>query len=160
MIEALATKSGRFKEQLRGAFASKPLQYALLIGGVLLVIYYIGRSAGKGVAVSYPGSKTADPVTADFVNKVAPNILNALFEAFDGWSADVDTKTLAIAPLISMTDNQLVYIFNRYNQRYLAGKNETLYSVINGEYFGPLGLAAKYKADLLRRMRELKMDNQ
>lgn len=159
MIDALASKSGRFKEQLRGALASKPLQYALLIGGVLLVIYYIGRSAGKGATVSYPGSKESDAVTNDFVNKVAPNILNALYEAFEGWSLDVDTKTLAIAPLLSMTDNQLVYIFNRYNQRYLAGKGETLYSVINGEYFGPVGLANQYRNDLLRRMRELGMDS-
>ncbi|GAB3568868.1 hypothetical protein GCM10027578_22240 [Spirosoma luteolum] len=150
----------QLKAQLRSALTSRPLQYALLIGGVLLVIYYVGRKAGKGVSVSYPGSKESDAVTTDFVNKQAPNILNNLFEAFDGLSMDVDTKTLAIAPLISMTDNQLVYIFNRYNQRYLAGKGETLYTVINGEYFGPIGLAAKYKAQLLKRMRELGMDNQ
>lgn len=159
MIEALASKSGQLKAQLRGALASRPLQYALLIGGVLLVIYYIGRNAGKGATVSYPGSKEADAVTNDFVNKVAPNILNALYEAFDGWSADVDTKTLAIAPLLSMTNNQLVYIYNRYNQRYLAGKGETLYSVINSEYFGPFGLANQYRNDILRRMRELGMDS-
>ena len=147
-----------WKESAKNALAYRPLQYALLIGGVLLAIYFIGKSAGKGASVSYPGSKTADPVTDDFVSKQAPNILDALFQAFDGISLDVDEKTLAIEKILFLTDNQLAYIYNRYNQRYLAGTKDTLYSVINGEYFGPVGLAAQRKREILKRMRELGMD--
>lgn len=147
-----------WKESVKSALAYRPLQYALLIGGVLLAIYFIGKNAGKGASVSYPGSKQADPVTDDFVSKQAPNILDALFQAFDGISLDVDEKTLAIEKILFLTDNQLAYIYNRYNQRYLAGTKDTLYSVINGEYFGPVGLAAQRKREILKRMRELGMD--
>lgn len=147
-----------WKESLTKAVAYRPLQIVLLIAGVLLAVYFIGKKAGKGATVSYPGSKTADPVTDDFATKQAPNILDALFQAFDGYSLDVDEKTLAIEKILFLTDNQLVYIFNRYNQRYLAGTNDTLYSVINSEYFGPIGLAAQRKREILQRMRGLGMD--
>lgn len=147
-----------WKDTLKSALASRPLQYALLIGVVLLVAYFIGKKSGKGVSVSYPGSKAADPVSDTFVGKQAPNILDALFQAFDGFSTNVDEKTLAVQQILLLTDNQLVYIFNAYNQRYLAGKGETLYTVIDGEYFGPIGLAAQRKREILKRMRELGMD--
>ncbi|MVM34984.1 hypothetical protein GO755_33460 [Spirosoma sp. HMF4905] len=148
----------RVPDSVKNALAYRPLQYALLIAGVLLVVYFIGRNSGKGVTVSYPASPTKDPVTDDFVSKQAPNILDALFQAFDGWSLDVDEKTLAVEKILFLTDNQLVYIFNQYNQRYLAGKGQTLYTVIDGEYFGPIGLAAQRKREILKRMRELGMD--
>ena len=147
-----------WKENAKTALAYKPLQYALLIAIVLAAVYFFGKNAGKGATVSYPGSKTKDPVTDDFTTKQAPNILDALFQAFDGYSLDVDAKTLAVQRIISLTDNQLVYVFNRYNQRYLAGKGETLYTIIDGEYFGPIGIAAQVKSDILKRMRELGMD--
>lgn len=151
-----------WKENAKSALAYKPLQYAVLVAIVLAVAYFFGKSAGKGATVSYPGSKTKDPVTDDFTTKQAPNILESLFQAFTsgpfGWSTDVDEKTLAVQKIINLTDNQLVYIFNRYNQRYLAGKGETLYTIIDGEYFGPILTAAQVKRDILKRMRELGMD--
>lgn len=147
-----------WKENAKSALAYKPLQYALLVAIVLAVVYFVGKKAGKGATVSYPGSKTKDPITDDFATKQAPNIRDALFQAFDGYSLDVDVKTLAVQRIISLTDNQLVYIFNSYNQRYLSGKGETLYTIINGEYFGPIGQAAQVKRDILKRMRELGMD--
>ncbi len=148
----------KLKASVQSALASRPLQYALLIGIVLLAVYFVGRNSGKGATVSYPKSKATDPVTDEFTTKQAPNILNAMYEAFDGWSVDVDLKTLAIQSILVLTDNQLVYIYNQYNQRYLAGKGETLYSIINGEYFGPIGVAADKKREILKRMRELGMD--
>ncbi|GAB3761366.1 hypothetical protein [Spirosoma pomorum] len=148
----------KLKEQVQSALAYKPLQYGLLVAIVLLTVYFIGRSSGKGASVSYPKSKTVDPVTDEFTTRQAPNLLNALFEAFDGISMDVDVKTLAVQSIIGLTDNQLVYIYNQYNQRYLAGKDETLYSIIDGEYFGPIGIAAQRKREILKRMRELGMD--
>jgi hypothetical protein len=146
-------------QSVKSALASRPLQYALLIGLVLVAVYLVGRKSGKGASVSYPKSKATDPVSEEFTTKQAPNILNALFEAFDGWSGDVDEKTLAVQNLMNLTDNQLVYIYKLYNQRYLAGKNETLYSIIDGEYFGPFGVAAQRKREILKRMRELGMDS-
>lgn len=146
------------KDKLKEAIAYKPLQYGLIILVFVVIIYFVGKKAGKGVSVSYPATKTVDALSSDWVKKTAPNILDALFQAFDGYSADVDEKTLAVYKIINITDNQLTYIFNAYNQRYLAGKKESLYSVIDGEYFGPIGPAAQAKRDILKRMRELGMD--
>lgn len=141
-------------------YRSRGAIIALAVGGVLLIVYYMGRKSAKGYTVAYPATKEQDGISPDYANKVVPGIINEMFEAFDGLSADVDAKTLAIKPLLGVTDNQLVYIFNRYNQRYLAGKNETLYTVIDGEYFGPIGEAAKTKTKVLKRMRDLKLDRQ
>jgi hypothetical protein len=155
----LSTQLKESAQSVKSALASRPIQYAILVGLVFLAVYYIGRKSGKGASVSYPNSKATDAVSDEFVTKQAPNILNALFEAFDGLSMDVDEKTLAIQNLMNLTNNQLVYIYKLYNQRYLAGKNETLYTVIDGEYFGPIGLAAQRKREILKRMRELGMDS-
>jgi hypothetical protein len=151
--------SPKVKESVQSTLASRPFQYAILIGLILLAVYLVGRKSGKGASVSYPKSKDTDPVSDEFVTKQAPNIINTLFEAFDGWNLDLDNKTLAIERIISLTDNQLVYIYKAYNQRYLSGKKETLYTVINEDYFWPIGVAAQRKREILKRMRELGMDS-
>lgn len=143
-----------WKESLKSALASRPLQYVAVGLVVLLIVYLYGRSTGKTVRVTYPKSSGQDGLSNEFTQNSAPKLIQALFDALDGVSVDTYKKYSAILGVLYLTDNQLVYINNQYNYLHQT-PGGTLYNALKNEWMGYSVGFEDAKQELLTRLRQL-----
>ncbi|MBO0951202.1 hypothetical protein [Fibrella forsythiae] len=127
-----------WKDKFREALASKPLQYMILafvvVGLLLWAGIYIGKAKVTGKQASYP---KGDTIPDQWVKLQAPIILKNLGDTLLGVSILTANKAQALKPLLTISDVQLTYIYNEYNNLYHPGTiTETLYKDIEDDYFG------------------------
>ena len=127
-----------FKDNVATALAYKPLQYLLVIFGLGLAVYLLGSAAGKrsatGKQAKYPPGES---VPTSWVQYEAPGIIKSLGTYLLGISVRTAYKAAALKPLLTLSDSQLVYIYNAYNTLNHPGSpDQSLYRDIQDDYFG------------------------
>lgn len=119
-------KVSKVKETFKEALANKPLQYVIIVGGLLLLVYLIGKAAGKrsvsGTQVPY---QKGDDVSETWVNTVAPVIVRELYDSL-GFLNSMEGKVLAMQRLEGLADGQLKYCYNLYNRSFYADDKNTM----------------------------------
>nr|WP_293838572.1 hypothetical protein [uncultured Arsenicibacter sp.] len=116
----------KFKDNFKEALANKPLQYVIVIGGLLLLVYLVGKAAGKrsvsGTQVPY---QKGDDVTESWVNTVAPVIVREMYDSLVFFNS-MEGKVLAMQRLEGLSDGQLKYCYNLYNRSFHPEGKQTL----------------------------------
>ena len=132
----------------------------LVVGvGILMFIYYSGKKAGKTKGLLGQGKPEDLPNSGSGIPKGwnPDSLVGKLFAALDGvdWFSSNDDKTESYGALVSLTDDQIVAVYNRFNQLHGKAKDgqyqETLYMWIqndNGDDSKIKALAALEKLGL------------
>ncbi len=111
---------------------NKPLIFRVL--GVLLLVVlalWLYKRLYKFAPVKYPdGGKGLPPNWQTQGNELA----DELFEAIDGITDSTSYRETVFSKLLVLTNDQLVYVYNTYNQKYGKQDNKTLTVAISEEY--------------------------
>lgn len=136
---------------VRSAVLDKPLQYLLIVGVALAVIYFYARQVGKrtGVKVSTKFPAGPDAVTVAWQQGQGTLLVTNVRKAIAGVSINDIDKAVAIKPLLGLSDNQLAWIAKEYVRRY----SSSLIDDLEGEYFGFEGAT---RDEVLYRLRNIK----
>lgn len=111
---------------------NKPLIFRVL--GVLLLVVlalWLYKRLYKFSKVPYPDKGEGLP--AQWETK-GNELVDELFDVIDGVTDSAVSKERAFAKLLTLTNDQLVYVYNTYNQKYGKQSNETLTEAIEGEW--------------------------
>lgn len=137
---------------------AKTKKYLYIGGGVLLlilIIYFIGRRAGKrnaeGPKVNYP--KGGEDIPASWSPEP---LVKELHNAMDGLFTLSTTKDAAWKKLRDLpTDEMVIATYDVYNQRYFKDGKGTLVQWIDDEYY--YDPTTGIKASTLARLRNLNL---
>lgn len=106
---------------------NKAIRYTFLGVLVLLVIYLLGRKAGKKKAlesvtdIPLPNGGTDIPATWD-----PKPLANDLYTVMDGWFTLAITKEKVFVRMLDLTAGQLVALYNAFNNLFSAKGKGTL----------------------------------
>jgi hypothetical protein len=121
------------KENLQTAIAYKPLQYLLIGGAVLGLIFWFARSqgkeSGKKVETKYPDG--TDQARAEWQRTIGTALVSTVFAVLSGVSVQAGPKVDAMNQLMALTDQQLAWVAGEYARRYA----KTLQKEIEDETF-------------------------
>lgn len=137
-----------------------PVQWLLAIGGVLLVVYFVGRNAGKRTVESYasrdlPNSGSGIP---QGWKPTASQIVDKLHELLTSWWNDsISLKESNFKILFAYTDDQLTYCYNLWNSRYGAKDKKTMTQTIDDEWLVLPEAGGGIRNKLVYRLKLLKL---
>lgn len=128
-----------------------------IVVGILAIlgfVYYVGTKMGQKVipTVDYPNKGAGLP---EGWQKQAEELLNKCHDAVYGYLVSAQGKEQVFIALLSLSDDQLVYMYNSFNAKYFREHDETLTAAIDNEliYLYTTGT----KSQLINRMRGLKL---
>lgn len=117
--------------------------YALFVGLAFVgIIYFMYKYFAKKASTSVP---PVPNIPDNGVNipigylVTATNIAQQVFDVTDGLFKWAARKESVFVTLINLTDDQLVYVYTVYNNRFFATYNESMTKSIKSEYNVTLG---------------------
>lgn len=129
---------------MEGTAPNNNSRLALIVFAVCVALivftYFIGRSSGKNKATADRTQEKALPNNGQGIPAGwSPEaIVTELFDAMDGLLAWSSTRENAYTKLTTLTKDQLVAVYNRFNQLHSDKDNGSLYQWIKDEaYSGP-----------------------
>lgn len=131
------------------AFKSRPIQYIIFLLVIVLLIYVIGRQAGRNSFADYkPKDLPEEP-------NWSPDIfVEEAWDILDGYTDLAAYKEEFFVKLLGLSDRQLNEIYNLYNSRYGKSDGYTLTKKIANE---TNVFWTGRRDDLVKRLRTLKL---
>ena len=135
----------------------------MLVVVFLIAIYFWGRSAGKkaatGTQAKLPNNGKGIPI-----NWNPTPTVEKVHKAFNDYFTSALDKQTAFQSLLSLTNDQLIAVYNEFNRKYQGGvKGDTLLQWVKDEWItrditSPLGIfATDLKADVIKKFEALNL---
>jgi hypothetical protein len=114
----------------------------LIVAGIALAIYFVGKSAGKKKTpkdVKLPSGGQGIPAAGvDARGNIIPwsagPLADDTFDVLDGIDSS-QSKEIVIAKLMAITDDQLVAVFNEFNRKHYDKGDGTMKKWIKDDSF-------------------------
>ena len=116
--------------------ANRPLQYFLVVVLIVAVIWYIGYRAARNkfkdsTSVPYPDGGTGLPAQGQ---RILDNLVDETYDVLDGIWQGTGIKEPVFNQYRALTNDQLTYVYNKYNASFQRTTGETLTQAIEAEW--------------------------
>jgi hypothetical protein len=138
-----------------------PLQWLLGIGGLLMIVYLVGKSAGKRTVENYvakdlPNSGSGIP---QGWKGTAVDVVDRLHKLLTSWWDDsISMKENYFRILYAYTDDQLTYCYNIWNSKYGVKDRKTMTQTIDDEWLVLPDWSGGVRNKLVYRLKGLKLN--
>lgn len=132
------------------AVKSKPIQYILFGLAIVLVLYFVGKMAGRNSFADYkPKDLPEEP-------NWSPDIfVEEAWSVLDGFMDLAASKEEFFLKMLGLSDRQVTQIYNLYNSRYGKQDGFTLTKKIDDE---SNVFWTGHRDELVKRLRTLKLN--